>query len=478
MRAAIYTRISKDRDGQSESPERQEQIARALCESKGWEVVATFTDLDLSAYRKGVRRPGYEALLDAARTGRIDAIVVWSVTRLSRTVREFSRLLDELDELGVALTSARDPIDTSTATGRAMAQIHGVFAELESATISSRARDANDYARRQGRPFVGGSRAFGWRGAEQDPDEAPIVREVAERLLRGETRAAVARDLNARGIRTAAGNEWTGYRLWQMVTAPRHAGLRIYDGEVFEGSWEPILDRATHHRLLAMSTRSAAPRSRSLLAGLLVCGACFKNMHSRKINGVPSYSCRSSLGWEGCGRVSTRARRLEEHVRDSVLGFLARAEMAPARSDSSDLDRLRAQVAEDEAALVSAAEAHFVQRTMTAEAYAAVISALDARIAEARAAIEAAEDLDAEAEALPSGDLEAWWEDASGDERRALLRRAVRQVIVHPVGKTGRNWRPDRVEIRWNYELFLDAAAEIEPDEAEYERIRREAERE
>jgi DNA invertase Pin-like site-specific DNA recombinase len=75
-RAAIYTRISSDREGAGLGVERQEADCRALAEQLGWEIVAVHSDNDLSAY-SGKPRPGYEALLADLRADVADAVICW-----------------------------------------------------------------------------------------------------------------------------------------------------------------------------------------------------------------------------------------------------------------------------------------------------------------------------------------------------------------------------------------------------------------
>nr|MBA2695742.1 recombinase family protein [Actinomycetota bacterium] len=74
MRTSIYSRISRDRTGAGLGVAAQSADCRALAESLGWEVVGTHDDNDLSAY-SGKPRPGYAALLDDVRAGRIDAVL-------------------------------------------------------------------------------------------------------------------------------------------------------------------------------------------------------------------------------------------------------------------------------------------------------------------------------------------------------------------------------------------------------------------
>ena len=87
-RAAIYTRISQDREGAGLGVERQEADCRALAERLGWTIVAVHADNDLSAY-SGKPRPGYLALLADLRAGAADAVVCWHTDRLHRSPRNW-----------------------------------------------------------------------------------------------------------------------------------------------------------------------------------------------------------------------------------------------------------------------------------------------------------------------------------------------------------------------------------------------------
>src|SRR5207342_1151239 len=91
MRIGVYTRISKDPDGTSTSPARQEQDCRAFAKLQGHEVVKTYTDVDISAY-SGADRPGYEQLMTDLTVGIIDGVLVWRLDRLTRNFDDLQRL--------------------------------------------------------------------------------------------------------------------------------------------------------------------------------------------------------------------------------------------------------------------------------------------------------------------------------------------------------------------------------------------------
>ena len=81
--ALIYLRLSKF-DGSQDSPERQESECRALCDRRGWEVVAVFRDLDTSGYDPKVKTPGLNAALDAIKNGDANRFVSYKLDRFTR----------------------------------------------------------------------------------------------------------------------------------------------------------------------------------------------------------------------------------------------------------------------------------------------------------------------------------------------------------------------------------------------------------
>ena len=97
-------------------------------------------------------RPELHRVLDQLRKG--DTLVVWKLDRLSRSLRDLLTILDRLDKEGIKFQSLTEAIATSTASGRAMMKMVGVFAEFERELIRERTKAGLDQARREGR--VGG----------------------------------------------------------------------------------------------------------------------------------------------------------------------------------------------------------------------------------------------------------------------------------------------------------------------------------
>src|SRR4249919_3688563 len=109
MRVGIYTRLSRDMDGRQTATARQEKDCRALSRSKHWKVAEVYEDVDLSAFKKGVRRPAYERLLEDIETGAVDGVVVWKLDRLVRRAAEFERFWSVCEGAGATLAAVHDP---------------------------------------------------------------------------------------------------------------------------------------------------------------------------------------------------------------------------------------------------------------------------------------------------------------------------------------------------------------------------------
>src|SRR4051794_7623533 len=119
-RAVLYARLSITTE-ESVSIERQLEAGRNYCAAQGWEVVGEHVDDGVSAKANAPEhRKGWQALL-ARPEGSYDVVLVWKVDRLARKVIDFLHADEALQARGAAVASVSDPIDMTTATGRAFA---------------------------------------------------------------------------------------------------------------------------------------------------------------------------------------------------------------------------------------------------------------------------------------------------------------------------------------------------------------------
>ncbi|MGI8808021.1 MAG: recombinase family protein [Acidimicrobiales bacterium] len=260
-RAAIYTRLSKDRL-EERSREDQEADCRALCAIKGFTVVTVHTDLE-SGYRRSARRPGYEALLEDLRAGAVDVVVIWKLDRLTRQgIRQIAPLLDVLEACAATLLSVHDPIDTSSAMGEGvLGMLRCAFAAPSATTprqVVTRtvAPDPRDHRG----PVRGGGRGSRPQGGGRTGSGRPIPAVDRHRLASPWHCDIEGRNVDGVGHRKIL-DETTCARLRAVLTDPAR----------------PAAGRA--HR---SGPTTGPPVHSYLLTGLLRCGRCGARMRSTK----------------------------------------------------------------------------------------------------------------------------------------------------------------------------------------------------
>src|SRR5436853_1556036 len=144
-RAALYVRVSTV----DQHPETQIHDLRQFANQRGLQVIETYTDHGVSGTK--ARRPALDKMMEDARRGRFDVVLVWAFDRMARSVRHFLEVLDELNHLNIEFVSFRENIDTGGPRGRALIVIIGAISELERAGIVERIRAGIRRAKLEGR---------------------------------------------------------------------------------------------------------------------------------------------------------------------------------------------------------------------------------------------------------------------------------------------------------------------------------------
>jgi DNA invertase Pin-like site-specific DNA recombinase len=145
-RVGIYLRVSTG----EQTVEMQREALHATCAARGWHVVAQFEDKGISGAKGREKRPGFDKLLKAATTRKIDIVAAWSVDRLGRSLQDLIGFLNELSAVGCDLYLEKQAVDTTTPAGRALFQMLGVFAEFEREMIKARVNAGIERARKYG----------------------------------------------------------------------------------------------------------------------------------------------------------------------------------------------------------------------------------------------------------------------------------------------------------------------------------------
>lgn len=146
MKAALYARVSTTDKGQDVQLQLVE--LRRFAEARGWSFLE-FVDEGISGIKSS--RPALDELIKAVKRRKVDAVVVWKLDRLGRSLSHLLHLLNDFQSLGISFVSLRESIDMSTPTGKLMAHLLGAFAEFERALIQERVKAGIENARRKGK---------------------------------------------------------------------------------------------------------------------------------------------------------------------------------------------------------------------------------------------------------------------------------------------------------------------------------------
>lgn len=450
MRAVVYGRLSAAQDDEvRDSVPQQLKDGKATVERMGWELVAELADRSISAWDGGAGghgrvkdRPAWTEMLRLAKAGEVDVVVVRHVDRLLRNPRARADLRDT----GLRVADQSGNLMDDFALG-----ILSEVATKESDVRSDRQKKAETRRVDAGLPPRGGHRHFGYSRDEHEvvPEEAAILREMADRWLKGETAAALARELNDRGVETTRGNAWSGRSLQKCIQSPRLAGLRVHNGTEHEGSWEPILSRELHARLVAFTSGpTRQPPERYLLTGLLFCGRCGHHLNGKdhqQTAGGRRYSCR------GCHRVGISAQATEDHVWNEALARVWDADQDAREDVDARLAEVEAELAGVRASVSELDDLYFKERELSKDRWARQTGALEER----------ANELEAEARHL-RGERQkeqGYWsalmrladtyEEASALDRRRIIERAVARVTVAPTTRGAGRLDLDRLDVEW-----------------------------
>lgn len=348
IRCAIYTRKSTEEGLEQEfnSLDAQREAGEAYILSQqheGWECSPDRYD-DGGFTGANMDRPALKRLLADIESGDVDCVVVYKVDRLSRSLLDFSRIIESFDRHQVAFVSVTQAFNTASSMGRLILNVLLSFAQFEREMISERTRDKIAAARRKGK-WSGGMPVLGYIVENTklivEPSEAAQVGEIFRMYLQLGSALAVAQALNQRGWRT---KQWTTHKeterggrpfnkssVYKILTNVVYIGQVRYKAEIHDGEHEAIVDAETFEQaqtLLKRNGRNGGKdvrnKQHSLLRGLLHCGVCDCGMsHSYSKKGSKIYRyyvCQHAqqLGWQSCAAPSLPASEVESFVVNQI----------------------------------------------------------------------------------------------------------------------------------------------------------------
>lgn len=146
-RVALYLRVSTS----DQHAANQERELRAMADRANWEVVAVYKDEGISGSKGRDKRPALDAMLKAATRREFDMVASWAVDRLARSVMHLATIINDLRSLGIDLFLMKQGVDTSSASGRMVANVFASIAEWEREMIIDRVKSGMARAKAQGK---------------------------------------------------------------------------------------------------------------------------------------------------------------------------------------------------------------------------------------------------------------------------------------------------------------------------------------
>ncbi|MFD8301629.1 recombinase family protein [Streptomyces sp. NPDC059690] len=469
-KVAVYTRISRDDEGDGLGVARQREDCERLADLRGWAVAKVYEDNDVSAYKRNVRRPEFELMLSDLADGLIEGVVAYDLDRLARQPKDLERLIDLYDgRKRLVFATVTNDLNLGTADGRTMARVMVAFANKSSHDASRRIQRKHLELARQGKPS-GGPAPYGWLkgGRKIDPVAAEHIRAAQKQLLAGVRIGTIRTDWQRRGLgHPREGTTRLPHHLVEhMLTNPRLCGYRTYRGEILLdddgrpviGEWEPINSVEEWEAVCAVvAERKQKYPGRSLarkylLSGIARCGLCHAKIRGqvnrrRKPNSTGaqfSYMCSVVNG--GCGKVGRVGEAVDEFVISLVLAeqreraastIVEEAEPWPGVSELADVEA-------DIAALTRAAKA----KEITVSALLQLLPDLERRRDELKVDRGRFSKKRQQTGSLSVDTVEEF-RSLPLERQQALILHSLSAVLIHPAGRGRRRFDPSLIEPVW-----------------------------
>lgn len=486
-------RLSRETD-ESTSPDRQRAAVERWARDRGHEVIGWAEDLDVSGAVAPWKRTGLgewlpstigreasgaeeQAALARSRANEWDILCAWKLDRISRRVVHTWQLHEWTKENGKTLATANDGFDLTTPMGEMFFMLLAMFAHSELETIRFRAKDSFDHLMKVGR-WRGGFVPYGYRPERAVDgegfrlvldeggvtDTANVVRDIASRVIGGESINAVCAWLNQSRVpssldaqRMREGKEPKGalWRVgnlskmlksqtllgWAATTGPDgEARLVRGDDHLPVQRAEPILDRETFDQLQAAIAERAAPknaaanrRDRSMLVRVAMC-ACGQPLYITRGRSSMYYRCGTkNVSGTRCllDNKGIRQDALEEEVVHAFLATVGDVEVVE-RVYRPGVDH-SAEVADVERALDDLdadRAAGMFESPVAVERYRRQYKALTARLEE----LADMPTIPSGWEEVPTGESyrERWARLETSADRNRELRNAGLMAVLHP----------------------------------------------
>lgn len=349
-----YIRVSTERQVEDYSIEGQITQIEQYCQFNGYELVDIYADRGISG--KSMNRPELQRMLNDAKNGKLDCVMVYKTNRLARNTSDLLTIVEELHRQNVEFFSLSERMEVKNSTGKLMLQILASFSEFEKNTILE-----NIYNRQHQRALEGyyqGNLPLGYNNIPDNKKElminqheANIVKYIFESYAKGHGYRKIANALNHKGYVTKKGNPFSISAITYILSNPFYIGKiqfakykdwnekrrkGLNDNPVIaEGKHAPIIsqelwDKVQSRKKQVSQKPQVHGKGTNLLTSLIFCEKCgatyaastttntLKDGTKKRIR---YYSCSNFRNKESkvCSANSVRADVIEKYVMDQIL---------------------------------------------------------------------------------------------------------------------------------------------------------------
>jgi DNA invertase Pin-like site-specific DNA recombinase len=341
MRCAIYTRKSSEEglEQSFNSLDAQREACEAYIKSQhheGWRVVAT--RYDDGGYSGGnMDRPALKQLMADIQAGKVSVVVVYKVDRLTRSLADFAKIIEQFDKCQVSFVSVTQQFNTTTSMGRLTLNVLLSFAQFEREVTGERIRDKIAASKKKGL-WMGGTVPLGYMAQDRklvvNEPEAATVRTIFHEFLRLGSVHRLQEWLSENNIRSRPGNHFFRGALYTILRNPHCLGLIKHKNDSYPGQHQAIIQRETWDKVQALlddnirgKRRQPRATKESLLTGILfdAVGTRYTPTHAnKKGRRYRYYTSQAVIKKAEKGNTPARipAHDLETAVVDRILNWL------------------------------------------------------------------------------------------------------------------------------------------------------------
>ena len=347
LRVAAYARVSTNSDEQRTSLDAQktyyENYIRA---NPDWDFAGLYYDAGITGTKKDIRE-GLIRMLEDCRRGKIDHVMVKSISRLARNTVDTLEIVRELTELGISIFFEKENINTQSMSGELLLTILSSLAQNESSSISKNEKWSIQKRFEQG-TYIIACPPYGYKNVDGHmvivPEEAEVVRFLFSQYISGCGAFQISKLLTQKGILPRHSSRWNVSVINNMLRNEKYIGDVLFQKTYSDGQFnrhvnngdvtqyhvqnhhEPIISREDFDKAQALTKHNghvcgnakgaSKYRNRYAFSGIVFCGKCGekckRRIHATKAEKYPVYTCMTHLlDKEQCGLLAIDEASLE-----------------------------------------------------------------------------------------------------------------------------------------------------------------------